>query len=402
MNLLLGIIVTLLSLYVGVSTIYLLILAVAYFLAKEKSASISVTQNYFAIIVPAHNESLLIADLCESLIQVDYPIDRYKIYIVADNCSDDTADIIRRFPVTVLERNDFQNQGKGQALNWALQKIDLNQYDAVFIVDADNFVDNKILTELNKMINSGEKAIQCHNAVGNREDSGFTQLLFVSRTIGNNLYHHAKYKLGLSSYLMGNGICFTTELLKRKGWTAFSIAEDWEYYAQLVRDGIKIAFAISAKVFHQESKGLNQATTQRLRWSSGRFRVAKTLGIGLLKDGLKSNNWWLIDAALPLLFPNYSLLLNLTAIGLVISYILPEIFLAFYLKNTFFIIIVVQLLLFLIGSIIAGSPLKIGKALLFAPIFLVWKFTIDLLTFTNIYKTKKWIRTDRHKSTKAK
>jgi 1,2-diacylglycerol 3-beta-glucosyltransferase len=384
-----------LLIYLGAATIYLLFLASAYFAVAERSPGRLEPVNRFAVVVPAHNEEILIGNLCKSLLQVNYSREKYVINIIADNCNDGTVEISRQYPVQVLERRDPKNSGKGQALAWALKQIDMNQFQAVFIVDADNNVDPEILAELNRLINKGEKAIQCYNAVGNRDDSWFTQLLFVSRTIGNLFYHEAKYRLGLSSYLMGNGICFRADLLLEKGWTAFSAGEDWEYYAQLVESGIKIGFAARAKVFHQESRSLNQATSQRLRWSRGRFSIAKTLGLRLFIKGIKERNFLLIDASFPLLFPNYSLLVNMTLVGLILSlFFLPSA--AFFIS--FSIILAGQFLFFFAGSIIAGSPLKIFRAALFAPFFLVWKAAIDVLCFTGVYKGDKWVRTARHDS----
>lgn len=385
-----------LFIYLACATIYLLTLAVTYFILRERTVGPEEPLNRFAILIPAHNEELLVATLCQSLLQIDYPKDKYEIFIVADNCSDRTADICRQFQLHVLERHDPEHAGKGQALAWGLQQIILNQFDAVFIVDADNYVDTAILRELSRLLNQGEQAIQCYNAVGNRDDSWFTQLLFVSRTIGNLLYHESKFRLGLSSYLMGNGLCFKSELLQRKGWTAFSAGEDWEYYAQLVEDNVKIAFAAKAKVFHQESRSLNQATSQRLRWSSGRFSIAKTLGLKLFLKGIRQRNWLMLDASFPLIFPNYSLQINLTLFSLFVAFLLPSYALKVNFLTFLLILLAGQFLLFLSGVFIAGSPWKIFRAMLYVPIFLIWKSVIDVLCITGLYRGGKWVRTRRH------
>ena len=388
----------LLVIYLGAATIYLLGLALAYLFLPAKSPGPAEPSNRFVILVPAHNEELLVATLCESLLQIDYPQNCFRIFILADNCSDRTADICRQYPITVLERFDPEQGGKGQALAWGLQQVNLDKYDAVFMVDADNIVDPGILNELNRLLNQGEQAIQCYNGVGNRNDSWFTQLLFVSRTISNLLYHEAKFRMGLSSYLMGNGLCFKSALLQRRGWTAFSAGEDWEYYAQLAEDNIKIGFAARAKVFHQESRSLNQATSQRLRWSSGRFKIARTLGLRLLMKGLKERNWQLVDASSPLIFPNYSLQINLTLVAMVIAFLLPSSALKYFFATAFLTLLAGQFLLFLAGTFIAGSPWKIFYAALFAPIFLIWKSVIDICCITGLYRGKKWVRTSRHQS----
>jgi len=384
--------------YLVAATSYLICLAFAYFILPERVPGPMEPLNRFAILVPAHNEELLVSTLCQSLQQIDYPKEYYEIFIIADNCNDRTADICSLYPLQVLERHEPDNGGKGQALAWGLQQISLGQFDAVFIVDADNYVDPVILRELSCLLNQGEQAIQCYNAVGNRDDSWFTQLLFVSRTIGNLLYHEAKYRLGLSSYLMGNGLCFKSELLQKKGWTAFSAGEDWEYYAQLVEDNIKIGFAAKARVFHQESRSLNQATSQRLRWSSGRFSIARTLGLRLLIKGVKERNWLVFDASFPLIFPNYSLQINLTLGALFFAFLLPASAIKVFFLMSFLGLLAGQSLLFLAGAFIAGSPWKIFCAVLYVPLFLMWKSVIDILCFTGLYKGNKWVRTRRHQS----
>jgi len=387
-----------LIIYLGAATFYLLALALAFIILKERIPGPMEPTNRFAVLVPAHNEELLVATLCESLLQIDYPKEKYDIFIIADNCSDRTAEICKEYPLHVIERDSPEHCGKGQALAWGLQHLNLGQFDAIFIVDADNYVDAAILRELNCLLNKGEHAIQCYNAVGNRDDSWFTQLLYVSRTIGNLLYHEAKYRLGLSSYLMGNGLCFKSELLQKRGWTAFTAGEDWEYYAQLVEDNIKIGFAAKAKVYHQESRSLNQATSQRLRWSSGRFSVAKTLGFRLFLKGIRERNWHKIDASFPLIFPNYSLQINLTFLALALALLLPSSVMKVICISVALSLIVGQFLLFVTGAFIAGSPLKIFCAAIYAPLFLAWKSVIDILCLTGLYRGKEWVRTRRHRS----
>ena len=385
-----------LLIYLTIAVGYVLFLAIAYFVVPEPEIAKPGSRSRFIVLVPAHDEELLIGTLCRSLLKVRYPRNLFAVCVVADNCSDNTVNVCRAYPVTVLERYDREHAGKGHAISWAITRLPLESYDAVLIVDADNVVDPEILNELDRMIGSGEQAIQCRNAVGNREDSWFTQLLYVSRTIGNHLYHHSKHKLGLSSYLMGNGICLSTALLRKKGWNAFSVGEDWEYYAQLILDGNRVGFALNAKVFHQESRSLEQATMQRLRWSSGRFQVLRMYGFRLLARGIRNRDLFTIDASMPLVLPNYSLQLNLTILALFASYPLPPSRLASFLVGASWVLLAAQAILFMMGTYLSGSYWKVAKAVFHAPFFLMWKAVIDILSATRIYRTKKWIRTARH------
>jgi cellulose synthase/poly-beta-1,6-N-acetylglucosamine synthase-like glycosyltransferase len=382
--------------YLTAATMYLLVLAVAFFVVRESEVGPSAKLNRFAVLVPAHNEELLISRLCESLLKINYPREFYEIFIIADNCNDRTAEICRTYPIHVLSRNDPFRIGKGFALSWALERMPLKEFDAVFLVDADNVVDSFILEELNRSINRSEQAVQCYNAVGNRADSWFTQLLFVSRTIGNLLYHHSKYKLGLSSYLMGNGMCFSTALLSKKGWTAFNPGEDGEYYAQLIEERIKIGFAVKAKVYHQESRSLEQATSQRLRWASGRFLVIKKFALRLFVNGLIKRDWLTLDASLPFIFPNYSLQINLTILAVILCLVLPGCAAKTVLLTLSLCLIFSQLILFIAGIYLSGGYWEVFRAMAHAPFFLGWKAVLDFLSFTGIHRGDKWVRTARH------
>src|SRR4051794_19373730 len=115
------------------SVCYHLVLALTYFVTREPEQTISDKHNKFAIIVPAHNEELLISKTCENLLNIDYPSSRQEIYVIADNCTDKTVEICSALPVTVMSRRDEKNAGKGYALKWAFEQVDIEKFDAVLI-----------------------------------------------------------------------------------------------------------------------------------------------------------------------------------------------------------------------------------------------------------------------------
>jgi cellulose synthase/poly-beta-1,6-N-acetylglucosamine synthase-like glycosyltransferase len=297
-----------------------------------------------------------------------------------------------------MERQDDVFKGKGYALRHACERIPLKEYDALLIIDADTYVDENILVELSKSLSRGDLAIQCYIQIPNRNESWFTELLSVSRVINGLFYHYPKSAMGLSSYLMGSGICFSTAVIAEKGWTAFSIAEDWEYYAQLLLDGHRIAFCKEAIVHQFESKSLGQATSQRLRWSSGRWKITKTLGLQLMMEGIKKRNLVLFDGSLPLIFPNLSLQINLSLVTLALALLSPLPAGKPLLEISALGLLLAQALLFVAGAFAAGSPFRTACAALYAPLFLTWKLVIDLMCFTGLYRNKRWIRTRRHQA----
>lgn len=398
MLLILQIITGLLLAYLSLSIAYYLFLALAYlFTSKEDVQADDGRLNRFYLIIPAHDEELLIGSLLENLLEIDYPKNLVTIYVIADNCIDRTVQICSSYPVTTLIRNDQNRRGKGYALDWAISRLNLDQADAVVVLDADTKADSLLLSELNRMLNRQEQVLQCYIEVPNRHESWFTELIFLSRTINNLLYHHAKGKLGLSAYLMGSGMCFRSSVLQNQKWTAYSLSEDWEYYAQLVSEGIRIGFAKNAIVKQQESRSLKQATSQRLRWASGRFYVIKQLGFRLFLKGLKKRNLMITDASFALIFPNMSLLVNLTALTLGFLLILPS--------SSFKTIALLNCLgiaggfgsILICGIFLTGNSFNTFKAVLVSPVFLAWKLIIDFVSITGLYKGREWIRTKRHK-----
>lgn len=382
------------GIYLSIYVLYSVMLLLVDFLIKEKGYPMPESKMRFGIVIPAHNEELFLSRLLTSIKKQDYPSGLFDVIVIADNCTDKTAGVGTEMGALVLKKNDLDNAGKGQAIKYALENIDIKSYDAILIIDADSIVKNDLLRQLDIVIQNGGNIIQCYNGLANPEQSWFTRLLDVSRTIGNRIFHPAKQKLGLSSYLMGNGMCFSTKVLSKYGWDAFTVGEDWEYYAKLIKNGEIISYAGKAYVFHQESSSLRQATSQRMRWSGGRFAIAWDYGLGLFYRGLAERNLVKLDASLPLILPNPSLGINITVLFLVISVLLlitgSDVFNVLW----FLCLMVIQLFIFIAGIFYTQNKLKKFLAIFIAPLFLIWKMCIDILSALGIGR-KRWIRTER-------
>lgn len=377
-----------LSCYVG----YWCILLVTHFTSPAFSPAAGAQRTRFAVVIPAHNEELLLPRLLGSIRNQEYPIERFDAIVVADNCSDRTADVARQLKSIVLQRVDEERRGKGYAIKWALDSIDLHKYDAVLIVDADCLISANALSSLDGAMQR-ERVVQCYSGVGNPDESWFTRLLDVSRTINNDIYSTARQRLGLSTQLIGTGMCFTSGILKKFGWDAFTVGEDCEYYAALVENGETVGFCWDAKVLHQESSSLKQATSQRMRWSSGRFAVVSKYGFKLLRDGLAERNLVKFDAGLTFVFPNPSLGMNMTLLCLALALAMPSGTGAGY-QAWFTFLALAQLCIFITGIWYTKNRVSKLLAICVAPAFLVWKLAIDALSMLGI-GGKRWIRTER-------
>ena len=387
-----SLILVLAGIYLSGYVAYWAILLANHFLSPQPSPTPGSLRTRFAIVVPAHNEELLLARLLESARIQDYPRALFDTIVVADNCTDRTAAIAREHGVTVLERIDEAKRGKGYAIQWALESIDLSKYDAVLIVDADCTISAGSLRCLDGSIRE-KGVLQCYNGVGNPDQSWFTRLLDVSRTVSNRIYSPAKQRLGLACELTGTGMCFSTRVLKTHRWDAFTVGEDWEYYAKLIQKGEAVGFEMNARILHQESSSLRQATSQRMRWSSGRFAVAWRYGFPLLVRGVAERSLAKFDAGLSLILPNPSLGMNVTLLclgGTLLA--LPAHRLA--LASWFLLLALAQFGIFVVGVFYTQNKLSKLLAIFIAPAFLAWKMGIDALSILGVGR-KNWTRTER-------
>ena len=190
-------------------------------LIKFKDGPLKVDKKHkFMAILPAHNEEAVIANLVDSLMNQDYDKDLLDIYVIADNCTDNTATIAKEHGAIVFERFDEEHKTKGYALNWFLQqKIRENaDYDAFFVFDADNIVDKNFTKNMNKKLCQGEEVVQGYRDIKNPTDSWVTAGYALFYWTMHRFYHLARYNIGLSPLLNGTGFMVKFDLVKDTGW----------------------------------------------------------------------------------------------------------------------------------------------------------------------------------------
>ena len=197
---------------------------------KDKKLLIEKDHKFMAVI-PAHNEEAVIKNLVDSLQEQDYPRELYDIYVIADNCNDNTAKIAKDAGAIVLKRFDEEHKTKGFALNWFLQqKIEEDaDYDALCVFDADNIVDKNFLKNMNKKLCQGEEVVQGYRDIKNPTDSWISSGYAIFYWMMHRFYHLARYNLGLSPLLNGTGFMVKFDLLKPDGWQTETLTEDIEF-----------------------------------------------------------------------------------------------------------------------------------------------------------------------------
>jgi cellulose synthase/poly-beta-1,6-N-acetylglucosamine synthase-like glycosyltransferase len=257
-------------------------------------------QNVFAIIIAAHNEAEVISALVENCRELDYPKEMYDAFVVADNCTDNTAQVAAAAGATVWKRFNDQDKGKGYALEWAFSRLYSLQkkYDAVVVIDADNLVSLNYLRIMNQRLLQGDKIIQGYLDSKNPDDTWVTRSIHVGYIITNRFWQLAKYKLDLSCALGGTGMCIAVDLLRKFGWGANSLTEDLEFQVKALLNGFRVTWAHEAKVFDEKPLTMKQSIRQRQRWMQGHCTVASRYLPRLLWQGIRQRNLALLDAAL--------------------------------------------------------------------------------------------------------
>lgn len=247
-------------------------------LIKLKDKPYLTNKNHkFMAIVPAHNEEMVVSNLIESLKNQTYDKNLYDIYVIADNCTDNTAEVARKAGAIVFERFDPAHKTKGYALQWFLkQKIEENaDYDAFFVFDADNIVDKDFIVNMNKKLCQGEDVVQGYRDIKNPTDNWITAGYAIFYWTMNRMYHLARYNLGLSPLINGTGFMVRFDVIKPEGWVTKTLTEDIEFSLKRIIKGKRLGWAVDAKVYDEQPLGFKQSWKQRTRWTVGHIQCIK-------------------------------------------------------------------------------------------------------------------------------
>ena len=257
--------------------LYQLIISACALIQFKEKPLIKNKKHKFMMILPAHNESAVIGSLIESLQALDYPKELYDIYVIADNCTDNTAQIAKDLGAIVYERFDEKKKTKGFAMQWFLnQKIKENaDYDAFCVFDADNVVDKNFLNAMNKKLCQGEEIVQGYRDIKNPADSWISAGYALFYWMMNRFYHLARYNLGLSPLINGTGFMVDFNLIKPTGWDTITLTEDIEFSLKNIAKGRKLGWATYAIVYDEQPTEFKQSWSQRSRWTVGHLQCMK-------------------------------------------------------------------------------------------------------------------------------
>src|SRR5882757_9835321 len=250
----------------------------------------------FDVIVPAHNEAGIIERTVNSLKRIDWPKDGYRIIVVADNCTDATAEIARTAGADVMQRQDPVNRGKGYALEFAFgASTRKNWATAVVVIDADAEVSPNLLEAFAARLEAGEDAVQVHYGVLNPHASWRTRLITIAKGSFHIVRSRARERLGVSCGIRGNGWCVTHRLLQHVPYHAFSLTEDVEYGIAIGLAGYRVAYADEAHSDADMVSSEDIARRQRQRWEDGRRALVRSKTVILLTSAVKRRSAICLD-----------------------------------------------------------------------------------------------------------
>ena len=376
---------------VAAASVYLM--ALALLSSRPRVVRYGPARLRFDVIIPAHDEEAGIAETLRSVDLVDYPQALRRTIVVADNCSDATAERARGAGALVLERTDPERRGKGYALAFAFERVLADGIaDAVVVIDADTVVSRNLLQAFAARLEAGAPAVQANNVVGNPEAGWRTALLAVALVLMNTLRSVARDRLGVSTGLRGNGMCLSTRLLREVPHQAFSVVEDLEYGIRIARAGHRVRFAHEAKVASVMVTSAAAAASQRRRWEGGRLRLAREQGLALVWQGIAGRDAALVDLGLDLLVPPLAYLAGAAFAGALIAalgslwsgHVLVALW-AFTGSVAALAVYVAR------GWWMSGTGMRGLLGLLCGPVYLVWKLRL----LVSRRQPHEWVRTAR-------
>ena len=330
-------------------------------------------QHTFLVLYPAYNEDRVIINSVHTFLGQYYPYKGFHVAVISDHMQPETNEQLAQLPITLLQPV-FEKSSKAKAMQYALQQIQ-GEYDYVVILDADNVVESDFLARLNDVCNKGYDAIQCHRCAKN-SNNDIAVLDGVSEEINNTLFRKAHNRIGLSSALIGSGMCFRYKWFKKNVYKLSTAGEDRELEALLLRQRIHIHYEPDIHVYDEKVSNKDNFQKQRLRWMTAQIQSLFSL-LPYLPQALMEGNIDYIDKTFQqALIPRSMLVVGAFGMALVMTLFCLIFSLTWYIKWWL-------LFLFICLSLYVSTPKQLRSHSVFGKILslpkLVWKMVMNIL-----------------------
>ncbi len=272
---------------------YQLIYLLIPFIKKDKPHKETKLHRY-AVLISARNEETVISTIVDSIHHQDYPQELIDIYVIADNCTDKTAEAAEKAGAIVYVRNDMEQVGKGYALDYALGRISEERggdyYNGYFVFDADNILDTNYISAMNRTFSDGHRIITSYRNSTNYGTNWITAGYALWYIRESKFLNHSRMLLNSGCAISGTGFLVSSDVIKEMGgWKYFLLTEDIEFSISNAMRGEKIAFCSDAILYDEQPQTFKQSWTQRLRWARGFLQVFKKYGVRLIGSIFKKN-----------------------------------------------------------------------------------------------------------------
>jgi Glycosyltransferases, probably involved in cell wall biogenesis len=357
--------------------------------------------NRFAVIGCAHNEERVIDQLIKSLYATVYPKNKYDIYVICDNCTDNTADVVRKAGAIAMERNDLERRGKGYGLEWMFAYLEEqskqgNEYDAYIVLDADNLVNEEYLYAINEKMNEGHEILQTYLGCKNPKDTWVSGSYSYCYWVSNTIYQMGHSKVNLSAQMGGTGMVLRPSVLREIGWETDSLTEDLVLTVRYVSiKNLPCCWVHEAKLYDEKPLKLKPSIRQRTRWMQGHMAAMFKFAPKLFLTGLKNLSLQQLDVAFYLSRPFLNMIMFASyLIRIYFNVFMPETMsLKFIMSNN-------TSLLLLIGHFILQFYVlfteRYGHYIFLAVLQLIFSFTWYPAIFRGLIKRNEryWLSTE--------
>ena len=267
------VILTVFGVVFGLQFVYMFL-----FFLPAKKYPVSQEKKRFGIIIPARNEEKIIANVLRTLKMQNYPKDKFDIFVVADNCTDNTASAARELGAVVFERFDCNKKHHrvGYALQFAFNEILLNydDYDAFIRLDADSIVHPDYISKMNDAFCSGAELARGCNNTGNFEKGIVPAISGLWYLRDARFSCTPKSALGISQILLGPGMMFSADIIRKNGGgKELGISEDVDFAIEQLLKGKKTHFVSKAVVYDEQPLTLKDVFKRNMRMGRGLFKT---------------------------------------------------------------------------------------------------------------------------------
>lgn len=272
---------------------------------KEKPLPEARKLHRYAVVVAARNEENVIGNLLDSVKRQDYPAELVDMFVVADNCTDATAQIAREHGAVVWERHSKENVGKGYALDFLFGKIEETyaerQYDGYLVFDADNLLDEGYISAMNRSFDAGNRVIASYRNSKNYGDNWISAGYALWFLRESRFMNGARNILGTNCVITGTGFLIHGDIVRQRGWKYYLLTEDAEFTADCLLRDEKVAYCGEAVFYDEQPVEFLQSWRQRMRWAKGYLQVFRKFGARLIKGMFCTGDFSYADLSLSIM-----------------------------------------------------------------------------------------------------